>query len=50
MATVQIIIEIQTDDPTAAIQRAYDEIPSGLNIVGQTVDGDAVDEEGDRLW
>jgi DNA-directed RNA polymerase subunit L len=50
MARVQIYVEIVTDDPKAAIQKAYDEIPEQWTIVGQGIDGEAVDEEGDSLW
>jgi hypothetical protein len=50
MAHVQIFIEIESDDPKAAIIQAYDDLPEKWTIVGQGIDGEAVDEEGDSLW
>jgi hypothetical protein len=49
MAVVTIFIEIDTEDPVEAVTSAYNDIPREFNIVGQTIDGVAVDEEGDPV-
>jgi hypothetical protein len=49
MATVQIIVTVETGDPKGFIAAAAERVPADWPEPAYAIDGEWVDEEGDAL-